>query len=309
MKIIVPDYYPRFRCIAGDCKHSCCIGWEIDIDEETLDTYRTVDGELGKRLREHIDWSCDAPHFILGEGERCPFLNRDNLCDLILKLGEAALCGICDMHPRFRNDFSDRTEMGLGLSCEAAANLILTAPAPVQPMVLEDDGEHIAPDEDETYLYIMRRNAIAIAQDRTFTVAERMEHLADFFGFPLPRPEPAYWAEVYLALERLDENWTAALETLNAEFTPKQFPLWETAFEQLLVYFLYRHCPAALYDGDFESKAAFAVLSVQILMWLCAAKEAVTFEDLTEFARMYSSEIEYSDENPDALFEILGDRP
>lgn len=302
MKIIVPDYYPRFRCIAGDCQHSCCIGWEIDIDEDTLEIYRTVEGDIGRRLREHIDRSCDPPHFILGEQERCPFLNSDNLCDLIIALGEEALCSICDLHPRFRNDFSDRTEMGLGLSCEAAAKLILTTADPVQLMVLEDDSEEIEPDEDEAYLYAMRRNAIAIAQDRTFTITERMENLADFFDFPLPEPNPAYWADVYLELERLDEGWTAALETLKRSFTPKDFPQWETAFEQLLVYFLYRHCPAALYDGDFESKVAFAVLSVQMLLWLCAAKTDVTFEDLPELVRMYSGEIEYSDENPNRLF-------
>ena len=306
MKLMVPDYYPRFRCIAGDCKHSCCIGWEIDIDEETLHTYKTVDGVLGQRLLTNIDWNCDAPHFILGEHDRCPFLNSDNLCDLIIGLGEDALCGICADHPRFRSEFSDRTELGLGLCCEAAAALILTAAEPVNLMVLEDDGADDVPEEDEDYLFAMRRNAIAIAQDRSFTVAERMENLADFFDFPLPKQEPAYWAEVYWKLERLDEQWTAALETLKSHFTPKAFPQWETAFEQLLVYFLYRHCPTALYDGDLESKVAFAVLSTQMLMWLCEAKRDVTLEDLLEFARMYSGEIEYSDENPDALFDALG---
>ena len=182
MKLIVPDYYPRFRCIAGACKHSCCIGWEIDIDNETLEKYRTVDGELGKRLQANIDWTCDTPHYILGENDRCPFLNSQNLCDLIIKLGEDALCNICDDHPRFRNEFSDRTEMGLGLSCEAAAKLILTAKHPVQFVIMEDDGEDTEADVDEAYLYSMRRNAIAIAQDRSFSVAERMENLSEFFG-------------------------------------------------------------------------------------------------------------------------------
>ena len=32
MQIIVPDYYKEFSCIADHCRHSCCIGWEIDID-------------------------------------------------------------------------------------------------------------------------------------------------------------------------------------------------------------------------------------------------------------------------------------
>ena len=32
-----PDFYDRFRCRAAACRHSCCKGWEIDIDENTLD--------------------------------------------------------------------------------------------------------------------------------------------------------------------------------------------------------------------------------------------------------------------------------
>lgn len=305
MKLIAPDYYADFHCIADRCRHSCCIGWEIDIDEDTLNTYRNIEGDLGKRLQTQIDWNCDAPHFILGEHERCPFLNHENLCDLIIDLGEDALCGICDDHPRFCNEYSNCTEMGLGLSCEAAAKLVLTTPDTVQLIVLEYDGEDMEPEDDEAYLFAMRRNAIAIAQDRTFTVSERMENLADYFCFALPEPNPAHWADVYLELERLDESWTAALETLKTDFLPKEFPQWETAFEQLMVYFLYRHCPTALYDGDFESKVGFSVLSVQMLMWLCAAKADVTFDDLLEFVRMYSGEIEYSDENPDALFALF----
>ena len=60
-----------------------------------------------------------------------------------------------------------------------------------------------------------------------------------------------------------------------------------------------------LSNKDVESKIAFALLSVQMLQWLCSAKEDVSFADLLEFARMYSSEIEYSDENPETLFDLF----
>lgn len=305
MKQIVPDYYPKFRCIAGACKHSCCIGWEIDIDEDTLQQYDAADCALSHRFATQIDRSADPAHFILGEHERCPFLNSDNLCDIILQLGEDALCDICDMHPRFRNEFSDRTEIGLGLCCEAAAQLILTTEMPVQLIVLEDNCEAECPKEDEEYLYTVRRNAIAIAQDREFSISERMEHLAAYFDFPLPKESPQHWKEIYLNLERLDENWTAALETLNNANPNIRFPQWENALEQLLVYFLHRHLPSALYDGDIVSKVAFAVLSVKLIQWLLSAIPTPTFDDLLELVRMYSSEIEYSDENPETLFDLF----
>ena len=113
MSIFAPDYYMDFNCIADKCKHNCCIGWEIDIDEDSLDFYERVKGDFGNRLKENID-KTDTPHFCLKEHDRCPFLNKDNLCDIIINLGESALCNICDDHPRFRNFFESRTEMGLG---------------------------------------------------------------------------------------------------------------------------------------------------------------------------------------------------
>jgi lysine-N-methylase len=36
MKLRAPKYYLDFACIADRCKHSCCIGWEIDVDADTM---------------------------------------------------------------------------------------------------------------------------------------------------------------------------------------------------------------------------------------------------------------------------------
>ena len=43
MKRYAPAYYPRFACLADRCRHSCCIGWEIEVDEENGWTVRTKD--------------------------------------------------------------------------------------------------------------------------------------------------------------------------------------------------------------------------------------------------------------------------
>lgn len=50
MTVTVPSYYKDFKCIANKCRHSCCIGWEIDIDDETFDFYKSVKGDFGKNL-------------------------------------------------------------------------------------------------------------------------------------------------------------------------------------------------------------------------------------------------------------------
>ena len=54
MKHYYPSYYQRFHCIAAACPDSCCQGWDVVIDSDTEAFYHTVQGELGKRLRETI---------------------------------------------------------------------------------------------------------------------------------------------------------------------------------------------------------------------------------------------------------------
>lgn len=55
MKRVVPDYYADFACVAGACRHTCCVGWEIDIDPDSLRRYQAMPGEMGERLRSYID--------------------------------------------------------------------------------------------------------------------------------------------------------------------------------------------------------------------------------------------------------------
>ena len=140
MKVFVPDYYAGFRCIAGACRHSCGVGWESDVDSETLKRYRTMKGPLGAKLKRCIDPDPE-PHFVLSAEERCPFLTDQNLCEILLRAGEDALCQICADHPRFRNYWSDRIEMGLGMACEEAARLILTSPHPLRLVPLSEERE------------------------------------------------------------------------------------------------------------------------------------------------------------------------
>ena len=313
MKWIAPDYYREFHCIADQCRHSCCIGWVISIDSDTLGYYQGVGGNMGERLQEGIDARGEVAHFILGEGERCPFLNQRGLCDIISELGEEALCQICRDHPRYRNFYSDRTEIGLGLCCEAAGALILKKKEKMELLLLEEDGREEVPDEADLSLLEWRAKLIGIAQDRNKTVAERAECILQEADFRLPMRTEAEWADIYLKLERLEDGWTERLlELRDTDISLAATPTneeWEIAFEQLLVYFLYRQLPFALEDGEYEGRAALAVLGYQILRQLCcvyiALHGAVELDNLVELARQYSAEIEYSDENVEALLDAL----
>ncbi len=148
MKTYVPNYYKEFSCIADRCTHSCCMGWEIDIDEDSLNKYKAMEGPLGDALRANISEE-ETPHFILQPGDRCPFLLESGLCRLILAQGEDILCQICTDHPRFRNFWTDRIEVGLGMACEEAARVILSSPEPFTLELWEDDGTENAQPEAE----------------------------------------------------------------------------------------------------------------------------------------------------------------
>ena len=303
MKLIAPDYFPEFSCIAGACRHSCCIGWEIDIDPDTREYYRTVSGEIGARLQENIVDHEETSCFRMGADERCPFLNRDNLCDLILSLGGESLCQICDDHPRFRNFFADRTEIGLGLCCEAAGQLILFRENPVRLIELDDDGEDDPADPDEAELLSQRNELISITQDRSMSIDARVDALFKASWRSEIDLSSARWADFLLTLERLDDAWADRLEELKSIPEAKLSSEWESPFEQLLVYLLYRHIPGALDDGELSARIAYCALICSLLRRMFSINP--TKENLVELARLYSSEIEYSDENFAAILDEI----
>lgn len=291
MKIIVPKYYADFACIASQCRHSCCIGWEIDIDSKTAKYYKKIKGDFGKRLKKSIKNNS----FILDANERCPFLNKENLCDIITTLGEDALCQICADHPRFKNYFENRIEIGLGLCCEEAARIILNYPEKMSLIELENDGNTYA-DTEEAEFFKLRQIVFDILQDREFSVNERIDNLCDFFDITIPQID---WLSLYLGLERLDEHWGELLiKSKNiTDFKPQN----ELLKEQLIVYFIYRHFADGLIDGRIKERIAFSILSLNMILKIASVEN----EDIFEIARMYSSEIEYSDENIDIILDNL----
>ena len=300
MKRAYPRYYPQFSCIAGECRHSCCIGWEIDIDPKSYEKYRKLPGEMGERLRRNIFEDEEGAHFLLTKQERCPFLNEKGLCDLILDQGEDILCQICADHPRFRNFFSDREEIGLGLCCEAAGKLILSDEAPFE--LVEEGEESLS--EEESMLLALRKELFALLQDRALPMETRIHRLLQRCHVPENEKTLSEWAEIFLALERLDEAWTEKLHGLSRPAESEKWPEHlEIPLEQLACYFLYRHLAGAAEDGDIQGRAAFIALSVGIVAAIFCREASPSLDRLIEIARLYSSEIEYSSENMQSLMD------
>ncbi|MBQ4354878.1 MAG: flagellin lysine-N-methylase [Clostridia bacterium] len=314
MKTFVPDYYPQFHCKAGACRKSCCIGWEIGIDADTLAYYRSVSGEFGAHLHDSIDEDEDGAHFRLCENERCPFLNSAGLCDIYIRCGKEHLSQICTDHPRFYNELCARREMGLGLACEAVGELLLKKQSVTRWILWEEDDADETSSAWEEAVFAERENILAVLQNRAEPLAERIFRLTDDVWYGRT---PEQWREFYNGLERMETAWDDRLAYLNAENAEclLQAPAeGETVWEQLLVYFVNRHLADAADVLDLDARLAFAVLSYAVIrsIWEgeCRKNGEASLAELIETARLYSAEIEYSEDNTaavlDALEECLG---
>jgi lysine-N-methylase len=290
---IHPDFYPEFHCIAGQCKHSCCIGWEIDVDEDTMEDYQQVGGAFGERLHKCI--AGEESHFVLGEGERCPFLNGENLCDIIINLGEDSLCQICADHPRFYTWLPDRVEEGLGLCCEEAARLLLSHEGSIRFLEQEEPDEEDY-EADEGYYALLRRRekVFACLQDRTRTIQERLAAAFAIHGAELEKRNIAEDIAFLDTLEILDEHWRKLLR----QWTPAD-PWPEEEAEHLLVYLVYRYyLSATLEQGDALFPLRFGAMTLGVLAGLPEKSHE-------ELVRMWSAELEYSEENLERIAAYL----
>lgn len=301
MLYIEPNYYGSFKCIASACKHSCCVGWEIDIDPDSYERYLSLSGEIGERLRAGIAVKDSQPCFVTGDDSRCPMLNSSGLCDLITACGEESLCDICADHPRFRNYFSDREEIGLGLCCEAAAELIINYPEPFDLLCFDDGEECDSLSADEETLINQRNTAFDMILGSDESFGRKCEALLLYFNVTPADKSAREWASFYCTLEKLDPQWDEYLSFLGECGSLKTSINSEKKAENLLCYFIYRHLPSALDDGDIGSKIAFAVHACRVIFTLA---QKYPIEDA---ARMYSAEIEYSDENINEILSVLFD--
>ena len=295
MKLYAPTYYKNFKCIADACEHSCCIGWEIDIDENTLQKYEQLKGEYGEVIKKSISTE-DAPHFQLCEGDRCPHLDERGLCKIILGVGEDYLCDICREHPRFYN-FTSIAEVGVGMSCPEAARLILSSPDYAS---MEEIGELDADPDDVLFDGRAERTKVYDALQKD----DYLSALAQIYcAYSIDVGEDNQWLKIIDSLEYLN----AEHKQLFMQYSSKLRPEGEGKEEYLkrfLAYFVYRHCTEAIDEEDFAVRLAFCLFCERLFASLICSQRAETLQEIATLASVLSEEIEYSDENTWALMNI-----
>ncbi len=181
------DDYDAFKCIAGSCPKSCCIGWQIVIDDDSLDNYAQIAKKQAIAMKNKnlstISDESDSTSFeykilegvdfeegcFRQNGRRCSMLNPDNLCSLQIELGEDNLCTTCKQYPRHIEEFQDIREYSLSLSCPEAIHMLLTRTTPLNFIECEDDTED-DPEEFEDYDFMLF-DRLEYARDILYKIA------------------------------------------------------------------------------------------------------------------------------------------
>lgn len=332
MELHIPHYYPRFRCLAGRCPHTCCAWWEVPVDEETAGFYRTVPGEPGRRLRSALVPDGGGGSCFRLTGGKCPFLNGGGLCSLQLKWGAERIPAICREHPRFCYDYGTLREVGLCASCPEAVRLILGEDFALSAERSPEEGGQADPllfpllSARETAFALLRteqplsrrlqalllfgndlQNALDEADPNCLSEISRVyaEGFPLLEGVSLPprRASLQKVLECLKDLEVLQEDWPglldAALERLAGGVEPPRAP--EGPGGRSTAYFLYRHWLRALNDGDLLTWCELTVLGTVTAGALSPLVEG----GFPEALRRFCLEVEHSQPNLDALQDSL----
>ena len=312
MEIFYPEYYHRFRCVAGACPDSCCHEWEVDVDPQAAQLYRALPGPLGDRLRSVLRNEDGSTLMTITDG-RCPMWRQDGLCQIQAELGHDALCATCREFPRLTHDYGDFMERGLELSCPEAARLILTAPA--LPMAAESAPGGDAPEYDTEAMAILRKSretALALLESgrpmpETLAIlllyAHGVQSALDGGEETLFDPEdclekakkfaqPGSLAAIFAffrELEILTPRWA---QRLAAE--PLAVPCPEDT-RPLARYFLQRYWLQAVSDYDLIGRVKLTLIGCLLVTALGG--------DFLQTAQLFSKEIENSTENLEAILD------
>ncbi|MCH4192725.1 MAG: flagellin lysine-N-methylase [Butyrivibrio sp.] len=106
-QFLVPDYYQKFECKGGACRHSCCEGYQVNVTMKEYFDLKAL--ECTEPLRRHLD---DAlclhgypdenkyAHLSHAWDGRCRMHGQDGLCELHGECGADALPSVCRYYPR-----------------------------------------------------------------------------------------------------------------------------------------------------------------------------------------------------------------
>lgn len=220
-----PAYYDAFRCLAQDCRLSCCKGWNVTFDKKDYEKLRqharipvlaeSLNAGLSKLEKESLKKQTRHYAELKMQNGACPLLAENGLCRLQLHSGEQALPFVCRTFPRVeRYSRMGYLERSLTLGCEGVLYQLWNLPDGVEfcsdPLTPQRCGT-ISGDTPPSILpeqcHHIRSLCIDLLQDRRLPLSQRVL----LVGLRLQaliqgQEEPAEWLAATEGLLNLPET-------------------------------------------------------------------------------------------------------
>ncbi len=326
MKDFYPTFYKRFNCIANKCEDSCCKDWDIDVDSETEKYYNTVKGELGDKIRRLTVTDKYGERVFINNtdcGVRCPFWNKDMLCDIYIGLGEEHLSHTCANFPRMKFTYGDCTEHILSFACPEAARFMLNSENAYADL---DGDERFSQADDEMWAFMLesRRRTAEIFRSDDPVIYKLMDCLVMNIQIqrilegeePAPLdPEDSVPADVshiftlHENFEIMSEQWRETLTAAAKECADiKLSRRFDEAFAKFAEYYIYRYYLESISSGDVlyaVKRIVFAyIITAGIHSYVTSHKRPYS---IMRILQRYSKEVEHSYENTETINEVLSE--
>lgn len=161
--------YDQFKCSADQCSFTCCQQWQINVDEPTyLKWQNQIFKGQNKRLNQCVNKQGISYDIKLNHEHKCPFLDKNHLCEIVLTHGEECLSDTCRTFPRQINEFKERTEYSLDLGCPVVIEQLKAYPKAIEWIKEGIDNQQLEP------LFFVRELMIHVLQQEEYTLPQRL---------------------------------------------------------------------------------------------------------------------------------------
>lgn len=214
MKVLMPIFYDDFKCSADKCTYTCCRDWGILVDKNTYQRYEELG--LTVRYQEHFMEDSHGNKKMRLLNGKCPFLNEQGLCKLVIEYGENILCHTCETFPRQTFVRKGVLELGLSNACPEVLRYLNSIKPPLS--FFEDEVDMNLNDTIISELVIRYRDsAIDILQLQEFPLWARLYILYMYSKRINVKNEieTNYYIEQYTTMKYLNETYQQLIKLDN----------------------------------------------------------------------------------------------
>jgi len=247
----VPDYYKNFVCKCGECRHTCCQGWNITLN---LDEYHRLIGmDCDAEMRRRLDTAfafLDNPSpdryavIKLNYLGFCSLLDDEGYCSLQRKYGEDTITTVCRQYPRSPKKLGGY-ECSCSNSCEAVIEALIENTDPITFETLSLSFDYEQPELSTPFCRdLIQENIFKILYDRNRSLTCRLTDISEMLysitePYKEEHPEAlqktlSRFAPLQKAAEPNEEAFSATLCLIEklAENSPEMSNLYESLMQK-----------------------------------------------------------------------------